>query len=158
MKLFEKEVQEVLSIIDEWEQRLMKLDELAITQKQNRQNRTVKQIVGHMVDSATNNTHRIIHLQYQESPCHYPDYANLGNNDRWIAIQNYNKEEWYNLVQLWKYSNIHLVHVINNIKSECLENIWISALDTKISLKDMIIDYPRHLKLHISEISELIEK
>lgn len=65
-----------------------------------------------VVDSASNNTHRIIHLQYQASPLIFPDYANNGNNYRWIAIQNYQSEDWANLVQLWKHSNLHFVHVV----------------------------------------------
>ncbi len=158
MNIFKEQENEILSILNEWEEKLLKLNDIQITQKRNQQNRTIKQIVGHMIDSATNNIHRIVHLQYQENPCHYPDYANLGNNDRWIAIQNYNDASWYDLVQLWKYSNIHIVHVIKNIKTECLDNIWVSALNQKISLKAMVIDYPRHLKLHINEINQLIEE
>jgi hypothetical protein len=109
-----------------------------------------------MIDSASNNTHRIIHLQYQPSPLIYPDYASLGNNDRWISIQSYQSENWNNLVQLWKYSNIHIVHVINNVNIDKLNTEWISALGTKTTLKSMIMDYLPHFKLHLSEINELI--
>lgn len=148
---------ELLSLIDEWEPVLMKLTADITTERRNSQNRTIKQIVGHMVDSASNNTHRIIHLQYQSCPLIFPDYANLGNNDRWIAIQNYQEENWVDLVQLWKYSNRHIVHVINNVNMDKLENVWISALNDKVSLKAMILDYLRHFKLHLSEIDELIK-
>jgi hypothetical protein len=88
----------------------------------------------------------------------FPDYANLGNNDRWIAIQNYQEEKWYDLVQLWKYSNLHVVHVIKNVKVEKLNNVWITALNKNVSLKEMITDYLRHFKLHLNEIDELINK
>ena len=148
----------VLALIDEWEPKLLKLPNDMITERRNSQNRTIKQILGHLVDSASNNAHRIIHLQYQPSPLIYPDYANLGNNDRWIAIQNYQDEKWNDLVQLWKYSNLHLVHVINNVHSDKLDNEWITALNNKVSLKAMIIDYLRHFKLHLSEMDELINK
>lgn len=110
-----------------------------------------------MVDSASNNTHRIIHLQNQASPLIFPDYANLGNNDKWIAIQNYQYEKWEDLVQLWKYSNYHIVHVINNVNMEKLDSVWISALNENVSLKEMILDYLRHFKLHLNEIDDLIK-
>jgi hypothetical protein len=158
MSEFKSIIQELLNLIKEWEPKLLALPEEVITERRNSQNRTIKQIVGHMVDSASNNTHRIIHLQYQQSPLIFPDYANLGNNDRWIAIQNYQDEEWNNLVQLWKYTNIHIVHVIQNINAEKLDNVWISALNEKISLKAMVVDFPRHFKLHCDEINELINK
>lgn len=156
MNDFKKNNQELLRLIDEWEPILLHLPEDIIANRRNSQNRTIKQIVGHMVDSASNNTHRIILLQYQSSPLIFPDYANLGNNDRWIAIQNYKGENWQELVQLWKYANLHLVHVINNINMEKLDNVWLDALNSSISLKAMIIDYLRHFKLHLSEIDNLI--
>jgi hypothetical protein len=155
---FELLIDQLLSLVEEWEPKLMGLSEETISKKKNIHHRSIKQIIGHMVDSATNNTHRIIHLQYQQSPCQYPDYANLGNNDRWIAIQNYKDENWQNLVQLWKYSNIHITHVIGNVNIEKLDNEWTSALNKNVSLKAMIIDYLLHFKLHLNEINELIGK
>lgn len=156
MKEFEPVIQELQTLINEWEPKLTRLSNDVISERRNKQNRTIKQIVGHMVDSASNNTHRIIHLQYQPSPLIYPDYANLGNNDRWIAIQNYQEEKWNDLIQLWKYSNIHIAHVIQNVSMDKLENEWISALHENVSLKAMILDYIKHFKLHLSEIEELI--
>ena len=155
---FEPITQGLLSLIEEWEPKLTRLSNEVISERRNNQNRTIKQIVGHMIDSASNNTHRIVHLQYQPSPLIFPDYANLGNNDRWIAIQNYQEEKWRDLVQLWKYSNIHIAHVIGNVNADKLENEWITALNKNVSLKAMILDYLRHFKLHLSEIEELINR
>ena len=39
-----------------------------------------------------------------------------------------------------------------------LNKEWISALGEKISLEAMILDYPRHFRLHLDEITELMEK
>lgn len=111
-----------------------------------------------MVDSASNNTHRIVHFHYQPNPMVFPDYANLGNNDRWIAIQNYQEENWENLVQLWKYANIHLVHLIRNVNPDKSDNEWATALNEMVSMKEMITDYPRHFKLHVGEMEELINQ
>ena len=156
MKEFNHNNQELLTLVDEWESKLLKLPQEIISNRRNSQNRTIKQIMGHMIDSASNNTHRIIHLQYQPSPLIFPDYANLGNNDRWIAIQNYQDENWNVIVQLWKYSNIHITHIIKNVNIDKLDNEWITALNKKVSLRSMIIDYLRHFKVHLAEIDEII--
>ncbi len=74
--------EEMITLIGEWEKKLSSLDYELITQRRNSQNRTIKQIVGHMVDSASNNTHRVVHLQYRESPLEFPNYATCRNNDR----------------------------------------------------------------------------
>ena len=158
IKEFETVSRGITDLIKMWEPKLSKLPENIITEKRNSQNRTIKQITGHMIDSASNNTHRIVHLQYQESPLQFPNYAINGNNDRWIAIQNYQEEDWNNLVQLWKYSNFHIAHVIGNIKEGKLENEWIASPDRNISLRDMVTGYLDHLQLHLDEIDELINK
>ena len=152
MKEFEKNNNELLELIEKWVPKLLLLDEKVISEHRNSQNRNIKQIVGHLIDSASNNTHIIIHLQYQQSPLQYPDYANFGNNDKWITIQDYQSENWTNLVQLWKYSNLHIIHVINNVNNEKLENQWITAKGEIFTLKRKIMDYLRHIKLHLGEI------
>jgi len=156
VKEFEPVAEGVIHLINEWEPKLLALQKGVISGIRNGQNRTIKQIVGHMIDSASNNTHRIIHMQYQPSPLRFPNYATNGNNDRWIAIQNYQDEDWSDIVSLWKYSNIHIVHVIRNVDPSKLDNKWHYSDERLITLKDGIIDYLRHLKLHLSEIEELV--
>jgi len=155
MDFFIKNNNEVLQLVNEWEPKLLSLPTDVITQKQNSQGRTIKQILGHLVDSASNNNHRVVHLQYRENPLEFPNYATNGNNDRWIAIQNYQDENWEDLVQLWKYFNKHFVHVVNNINPDKLDNAWISAPNKSITLKEMALSYLDHLKLHLKEIDDL---
>jgi hypothetical protein len=156
IKEFEPVIQGILALLKEWESRLLELPQEVITLRKNSQNRTIKQILGHMIDSASNNTHRIVHLQYQPSPLRFPNYASNGNNDRWIAIQNYQEEDWKSMVNLWKYSNLHIVHVIQNVNPAKLEYQWYYSEERLISLREGIIDYLRHFILHLGEIDELI--
>ena len=147
---------EILTLIEEWVPLLTSFPADIITLRRNSQNRTIKQILGHTVDSTSNNIHRIIHLQYQQSPLIFPNYATFGNNDRWIAIQDYQNEDWSNLIQLWKYSLLHLAHIIGNVDETRLRNEWIADPGETATLEEMINDFTRHLKLHLSEINELI--
>lgn len=96
-------------------------------------------------------------MQYQASPLIFPNYATHGNNDHWISIQDYQHEDWHNLVNHWKYSNQYLAHVIGNIDSGKLERQWQSGDDRLISLKEMVISYLSHLELHLGEIEALVE-
>lgn len=149
---------EILSLIKKWEPELTSLSQKTITEYRNSQNRNIRQILGHLIDSASNNIHRVVHLQYQESPLQFPNYATFGNNDRWIAIQNYQDEDWQNIIQLWKYSLLHFCHVIRNVQDDKLEKEWISGPGRTITLKSMIVDFNPHLKLHLNEINDLIGK
>lgn len=147
---------EISALIEKWMPKLASLSEQSITEPRNSQLRNIKQILGHLIDSTSNNTHRVVHLQYQKSPFSFPNYATFGNNDRWIEIQNYEVADWNNMIKLWKYSLLHFCHVINNVNDEKLENEWISGPEKNITLRSMIVDFPRHLKLHLDEISDLI--
>ncbi len=158
MQLLEDISKDTLELLDELEGILKNADNISVATKRNSQNRAVKQIVGHLVDSASNNTHRIIHLQYQPSPLIFPDYANLGVNDKWIAIQDYNNYNWDDLIQLMKYTNLHITNVMKNIDTSKLQNRWISALGEEYTLEEMIIDYPVHFKLHLDEIKDLLDE
>jgi len=149
-------ISEISAVLEEWQPRLTSLNTEIITRRRNSQNRSIKQILGHTIDSTSNNIHRIVHLQNQPSPLIFPNYATFGNNDRWIAIQDYQNEEWMNLIQLWKYSLLHLCHVIRNVDNSKLNNEWIAGPAEKATLEEMVNDFTRHLRLHMSEINELI--
>jgi hypothetical protein len=148
---------EILRLLEEWETKLMGLSHDMITARRNDQGRNIKQILGHLADSASNNTHRTIHLQYQKSPLQFPNYASYGNNDRWIAIQNYQEEKWSDLIQYWKYLNMHLVHVFRNVDVSKLDNLWQSDDNKFISLRESIPYYLQHFRLHLDEIQKLID-
>ena len=148
---------EISALIDKWVPKLTSLPEKIISEPRNSQHRNIKQILGHLIDSTSNNMHRVVHLQYQDSPFSFPNYATFGNNDRWIAIQNYEGADYNNMVQLWKYSLLHYCHIINNVNDEKLENEWISGPEKNITLRTMIVDFPIHLKLHLDEINDLIK-
>lgn len=152
---FEEVSKEITGLVLEWEGKLLLLPEELLTKRRNLQNRNIKQIVGHLVDSASNNTHRVIHLQYRELPLRFPNYATYGNNDRWIAIQNYENENWHNLVQLLKFSMLHFAHVIRNINPEMLQNEWLADVGEKLTLIKMVDGFVPHLKLHLREIEKL---
>lgn len=156
MKPFENTAKEIIELTVQNEMKLLSLPEEMITQPRNSQNRNIKQIVGHLVDSASNNTHRVVHLQYRELPLRFPNYATYGNNDRWIAIQNYETENWENLVQHLKFSMFHFAHVIQNINPEMLQNVWLSDVGEKLTLKKMVESFVPHFQLHLSEIEDLI--
>jgi len=156
MNPFETICQSIIQYLEVWEPRLLALSETVVSDRKNSQDRSIRQILGHLVDSASNNTHRIIHFQYQESPMSFPNYATFGNNDRWIALQDYQHENWHELVQLWKYANLHLIHVIRMVDKSKLENVWQSSDSTLISMKDMIEYYLPHFELHLNEMEELI--
>ena len=144
----------IARVIATWENKLMNLQTEVISNRFNVQNRSIKQLLGHLIDSASNNHQRMIRLQYN-SELVFPDYRQ--DNDRWIAIQNYQDANWPNLVQLWKYFNLHMIQVIQSTDNSRLQNQWKDFEGTSVTLDQMIVGYLDHLNLHMNEIQELID-
>ena len=143
------------SLINEWEPILEKLPAEVITQKRNSQNRNIKQILGHLIDSGVNNHHRIVRLQYQKR-LSFPDYQ--PDNDTWIQIQNYEGKDWQELILVWKYYSRHIAFIIQQVEESSLNNLWSDGFIAPISLEDIILGFPEHFKLHLNEIQELIKQ
>lgn len=143
----------IAKVINTEEPILLSLSEDSITLKRNEQDRNIKQILGHLIDSASNNHQRMVRLQYNEELV-FPDYRQ--DNDLWIKLQGYESADWANLIQLWKFYNLHIMQVIKSVDETKLGNYWHDFEGTKVTLKDMIEGYLSHLHLHIDEIHELI--
>ena len=56
----------ITQIIEIWEPKLTSLEKEVITERRNKQNRNIMQILGHLVDSASNNHQRMVRLQYNK--------------------------------------------------------------------------------------------
>jgi hypothetical protein len=145
--------QEIRKTAFEWEAVLNDLPEDVIVARLNRQGRNIKQIIGHLIDSASNNHQRMVRLQYTSNLI-FPDYTL--ENDMWICIQQHQREDWYEMLQLWKYYNLHIAHCISHTDRSWLNNEWSDGKRDPVSLKDIIYDYLAHLTLHIGEINALI--
>jgi len=145
----------ILKYIDTWEQKLIDLPVDVITNKRNNQNRTIKQILGHLIDSAANNHQRMVRLQYNDK-LDFPDYQQ--DNDLWIALQDYQNADWDTTIQLWKFYNLHMIQVIKSVDQTKLDNSWQSFENITVTLKQMIDGYLGHIVLHFNEIQELIDQ
>ena len=144
----------IARVIETEEGVLNSLSVEAITLRRNSQNRTIKQILGHLIDSASNNHQRMVRLQYSKDLLFFPDYRQ--DNDLWIALQDYQHTDWSNLIQLWKFYNLHIIQVIQSVDKSKLDSYWCDFEGTKVTLKEMIEGYLDHLLLHVGEIHELM--
>ena len=113
---------------------------------------SLKEIVGHMIDSASNNHQRVTRLQ-EGNLDGFPAY----NGESWIKIEKTNEMEWDLLRNLWREYNRFFLQLIRNIPESALKNIWTNS-ETRISLEDLVIDYYRHLGFHLDHFRERLEE
>ena len=111
-----------------------------------------KEIIGHLIDSASNNHQRFVRLQIRDVLI-FPDYAQ--DNEKWVNIQRYQEKDWTEILSLWKYFNSHLAWIIQTVSLDVLNHIWRLDENTTISLRDLMIDYLRHLKVHVEQVNAI---
>ncbi|MDJ0815768.1 MAG: DinB family protein [Desulfobacterales bacterium] len=116
---------------------------------------SVKEVIGHLVDSASNNHQRFVRLQVDDS-LFFPDYSQ--DNDAWVSIQGYQEASWHDLLALWRYFNLHIAHVIRTVDEDCQDHIWVVDEDTAVTLGELMIDYLRHLQDHLQRIKNLMDR
>ena len=108
---------------------------------------TRQQVLGHLVDSALNNYHRVIRAQ-QGAELRFPDY----DQRHWVDAGAYVEREWQDLVQLWSQLNLQLAHVIARISDAALGRVCQIGDGAPMTLEDVVRDYPRHLQHHLRQI------
>ena len=109
-----------------------------------------KELLGHLIDSAANNHHRFIKIQFMPQPYFVEGYA---QND-WVRIQNYNEKDTQSLVNLWKTYNEHILFIIQNTPEENLK-IKINAQDPFEKADTLFLlmkDYVDHMDHHFKQI------
>jgi len=103
---------------------------------------TLKDMVGHLIDSASNNHQRFIRLQLKEKLI-FPRY----DTEKWKSASNLKDMDYMFLVEFWKYYNMFLLHIIKNIDVNKLNNYWKFNKSQK-SLEFLVNDYFVHMQWH----------
>ena len=146
---------ELTSIINDFYSRYKDLDNETASKRPGVDKWTLKEIVGHLIDSASNNQQRFVRLQIVDELI-FPDYGK--DNSRWIEIQKYNELNFSDIILLWKQYNVLIGNIMKEVDESKLGNYWEKPDGDKITLKDLMIDYVRHIKDHIKHFEETLEE
>jgi hypothetical protein len=116
-----------------------------------------KQVIGHLIDSASNNHQRFVRAQFQDDLV-FPGYE----QEAWVSAQNYQAAPWIELVGLWQRFNLQLARVIAAIPASVRleprsrhnlhEIAWRPVpRGEAATLEYFLRDYLNHLKHHVSQ-------
>jgi hypothetical protein len=128
---------------------LRPLDAAVVTHRPSPDRWTIKEVVGHLIDSAANNHQRFVRAQLVEFLV-FPKYE---QND-WVRCQFYNEVAWEDLIELWQRYNFHLAHVMRHVPAEALTTGCVIGDYDTVTLHFLMEDYVVHLKHHLAKISE----
>src|SRR3954463_2486785 len=69
-----------------------------------------KEILGHLIDSAANNHQRFVRARAAD-PFVWPGY----DQNAWVAVHDYRRRPWTDLVEVWAAFNQQVAHAIETV-------------------------------------------
>ncbi|MBI4640498.1 MAG: DinB family protein [Candidatus Tectomicrobia bacterium] len=134
-------------IIEETPKKLEKISEYESEKRLSENKWSKKEILGHLIDSASNNHQRFVRGQMQDGVS-FPEYEQAS----WVSVQEYQKESWEDLTKLWKSLNLHLLHLISNMPEERWQHRCKVGNGDHETLRFLVESYVDHLEHHLEQI------
>jgi hypothetical protein len=140
--------EQLLFIVDSAEQKLRRVPDRETTCPVLRGGWSRKQVIGHLIDSASNNHQRFVRAAVQGS-LEFPSY----DQDENVRVQAHQDANWYLLVSLWAAYNRYLAHVIAHLPPGKLDVPCRIGSAATVTLRFLATDYLSHLRHHLKQIS-----
>jgi len=109
-----------------------------------------RQVLGHLIDSASNNHQRFVRAALQPS-LEFPGYDQNAN----IRLQAVQEADWSLLISLWAAYNRYLAHILAHLPASKLETPCRIGSNEIVTLEFLARDYVRHLAHHLAQIGAL---
>jgi DinB superfamily len=104
---------------------------------------SAKQVIGHLIDSAVNNTARMIRMQIESCPS-LSGYEQMD----WVRLQHYGEREWSQVLGLWFALNEQVAWMVGHVEPSSLANSGEVEGET-VTLGFLIADYVAHMEHHL---------
>lgn len=141
--------EDLKAVVEQAFTKLRGLDVVTLSHRPRPDRWTIKEVIGHLIDSCANNHQRFIRAQFTTELA-FPRYE----QNQWVNAQHYDQVEWADLLELWRRYNLHLAHVISHISPAALNTRSVVGDYPPMTLQILVEDYVVHLKHHLSKIDE----
>lgn len=108
-----------------------------------------KEILGHLVDSASNNHQRIVRAQ-ASNPLVMPGY----DQEAWVRANGYRARRWSEIVAVWVTLNRHLAQAVDLVPAGAWGHQCAIGGDEPVTLEFLVADYLRHMRHHLAQIEQ----
>lgn len=139
--------QGLLRVIDAAEPRLREVGEVGSSKPVLAGGWSRKQVIGHLIDSASNNHQRFVRAMLADE-LEFPGYDQAGN----VQAQAVQQADWLLLVSLWANYNRYLAHLIAQLPEEKMETVCRIGNREPVTLRFLAEDYLTHLLHHLGQL------
>lgn len=116
---------------------------------------SLKEELGHLLDSAANNHQRIVRTQLEDTPA-MPEY----DGDRWVALHRYQHRDWSSLIAIWVGLNRQLLAAAEAVPDAAWSRTCTIADSAPLTLQFVFDDYVDHMLHHLRhmgvEVDDLV--
>jgi hypothetical protein len=127
---------------------LVKIPEEAFSYKLSPEKWSKKEILGHLIDSATNNHHRFVRSQFENTPLITYDQNN------WNRFSYHNQLKGEHLIAFWTLYNLHLIELMKQIPEADLKKECNTGGEATVTIEWLFNDYVKHHEHHLKQITE----
>ena len=128
-------------LINDYLLQLKTINEEQLSHKPSPAKWSKKEIIGHLIDSAQNNIRRFVVAQYEDTP------AITYNQDKWVAICNYQNMDSPLIIQLWYLVNKQIISILKNTPTDMAQHTCNNG--NIHTIEWLAEDYIKHLKHHV---------
>lgn len=132
-------------IIDNLPSILTQISEENMSEKSSSNKWSKKEIIGHLIDSATNNHQRFVRGQFENNPEIRYDQNN------WNEYNFYQQIDSKQIILFWTIYNKQLIEIIERIPTENLKR-KVNVDGALLTLEFLIFDYVEHLEHHLKQV------
>ncbi len=125
---------------------LCEINDTIFSKKPNPLKWSKKELLGHLIDSATNNHQRFVRCQFENIPTIVYDQNN------WNKFNFYQQIDKQQIIDFWTIYNKQLHELIKNIPSENLPKECSASDGIICTIEFLITDYVEHLEHHLKQI------
>ena len=123
-----------------------------------------REIVGHLIDSASNNHQRFVRARWQD------DLVFTGyDQDAWVEAQRYQQTSWQELLTLWASYNRHLARVMASVPPAIRTAPRTRHNFDRVAYREVpagepstleyfMDDYVRHMEHHLRQVHALVTR
>ncbi|HUK91199.1 MAG TPA: nitroreductase family protein [Blastocatellia bacterium] len=126
---------------------LARIPEDAAARKSSDDQWSIKEELGHLIDSAMNNHRRLVRSQIEDNPI-LPDY----DGDAWAAFHSYQAMGWRELIETWRFFNEWLLRAADQISPSGWKRVTRHVGKDGVTIESVIDDYVRHLQHHLEHL------
>lgn len=106
-----------------------------------------KEILGHLLDSASNNHQRFLRGALQGSLT-FPNY----DQEELVKLQDFREMDWNFLVDFWTSYNRYLAHILTCLPAKAAKAECVIGDNKPAALGWIATDYVAHVKHHLNQI------